>query len=91
MGKLINRKATGYALLLTTAARDGGLRENTLKLHCCMVHPRTSQKYDKKVRGEGWDNQLKEMEDFLFNTFFYKDSLLLTTPTIRFGCFSFNL
>ena len=60
MGKLINRKATGYALLLTTAARDGGLREDTLRLLCCMVHPRTSQKYDKEVLGEGWDNQLKE-------------------------------
>ena len=60
VGKLINRKATGYALLLTTAARDGGLREDTLRLLCCMVHPRTSQKYDKEVLGEGWDNQLKE-------------------------------
>ena len=60
VGKLINRKATGYALLITTAARDGGLREDTLKLLCCMVHPRTSQKYDKEVLGEGWDIQLKK-------------------------------
>ena len=60
VGKLINRKSTGYALLLTTAARDGGLREDTIKMLCCMVHPRTSQKYDKEVLGEGWDNALHE-------------------------------
>ena len=30
IGKLLNRQATGYALLLTTTARDGGLREARL-------------------------------------------------------------
>ena len=61
VGKLLNRKATGYALLLTTCGRDGGLREDTLKLFCSMVHPRTSQKYDKEVLAAGWDNKLKEI------------------------------
>ena len=60
VGKIINRKASGYGLLLTTAARDGGLREDTIKLFCCCLHPRTSQKYDKEVLGEGWDTELKE-------------------------------
>ena len=60
VGKLINRKATGYALLLTTAARDGGLREDTIKLLCCMVTSRTSQRYDKEVMAEGWDTAFKE-------------------------------
>ena len=48
VSKTINQKASGYALLLTTAARDGGLREDSLRLFSSvMVHPRTSQKFDK--------------------------------------------
>ena len=47
VSKIINRKATGYALLMTTAVRDGGLREDTIKLFSMLVHPRTSQKYVK--------------------------------------------
>ena len=47
VSKIINRKATGYALLMTTAVRDGGLREDTIKLFSMLVHPRTSKKYVK--------------------------------------------
>ena len=53
--KLANRQATGYAILQTTAARDGGMREDTIKLMCNMVHPRTSQKYDKKTLAKDWN------------------------------------
>ena len=60
VAKIHNRQATGYALLLTTSARDGGLREDSLGLFSCMVHPRTSQKYDKEVLSVGWDTKLRE-------------------------------
>ena len=60
ISKIINRTATGYALLLTTAARDGGLREDSIKLFSILVHPRTSQKYDKEVLAVGWDVNLNE-------------------------------
>ena len=59
ISKAINRKATAYALLMTTAARDGGLREDSIKLFSMLVHPRTSQKYDKEVLAKGWDKPLK--------------------------------
>jgi hypothetical protein len=59
VGRILNRNATGYALLLTTSARDGGLREDSLKLFSSMVHPRTSQRYDKSVLSVGWDTKLK--------------------------------
>ena len=59
VSKIINRKATGYALLMTTAVRDGGLREDTIKLFSMLVHPRTSQKYDKEVLARGWDQPLE--------------------------------
>ena len=58
VSKVINRKATNYALLMTTALRDGGLREDSLKMFSMLVHPRTSQKYDKEVLAEGWDEPL---------------------------------
>ena len=60
IGKILNRKATGYALLLTTTARDGGLREDSIRILACFVHPRTSQKYDRSVLAEGWDTRLNE-------------------------------
>ena len=61
VAKTINRQASGYALLLGTAARDGGLREDTLRIFSsCLVHPRTSQKYDKTVLSVGWNTQLME-------------------------------
>ena len=60
IGKILNRNAIGYALLLTTMARDGGLREDSIKLFSIMTHPRTSQKYDKDVLAVGWDTQLKD-------------------------------
>ena len=60
ISKVINRKATGYALLMTTAVRDGGLREDSIKLFSMLVHPRTSQKYDKDVLADGWDQPLNE-------------------------------
>ena len=60
ISKILNRQATGYALLLTTCARDGGLREDSIRLFASLVHPRTSQKYDKSVLCNGWDTKLKE-------------------------------
>ena len=61
VAKTINRKATGYALLLTSVARDGGLREDSIRvLSACLVHPRTSQKFDKSVLSVGWDSNLVE-------------------------------
>ena len=60
IGKIINRHATGYALLLTTVARDGGLREDSIRILASLVHPRTSQKYDRSVLAAGWDSKLAE-------------------------------
>ena len=60
VGKTINRQASGYAMLLTGAARDGGLREDTIRIFSCLVHPRTSQKYDKSVLSIGWNDKLME-------------------------------
>lgn len=60
IGRILNRNATGYALLLTTTARDGGLREDSLVVFPCLVHPRTSQRYDKEVLAAGWDTSLKD-------------------------------
>ena len=61
VSKTINNKASGYALLLTTAARDGGLREDSLRLFSSiLVHPRTSQKYDKSVLSAGWNTKMVE-------------------------------
>ena len=59
LSKVINRKASGYALLMTSAVRDGGLREDSIKLFSVLVHPRTSQKYDKNVLSQGWDQPLQ--------------------------------
>ena len=61
IAKTINRKASGYGLLLTAIARDGGLREDSLKLLCNLCHPRTAQKYDRVVLANGWDTKLKEV------------------------------
>ena len=60
ISKTMNRKATGYALLMTTTARDGGLREDSIKTFSMFVHPRTSQKYDREVLSKGWDKPLEE-------------------------------
>ena len=43
----LNRKASGYAQVLTSMARDGGLREDSIKLFVIFSHPRTLQKFDK--------------------------------------------
>ena len=59
IGKILDRRAIGYSLLLTTMARDGGLREDSLRLFSDMVHPRTSQKYDKSVLALGWNSKLQ--------------------------------
>ena len=56
----INRKATGYAMVLTSAARDGGLREDSLKLLVNLVHPSTMQRYDRKVLAKDWDQAKKK-------------------------------
>ena len=63
IAKTLNRKSTGYGLLLTTICRDGGLREDSMKLLCNLCHVRTAQKYDKEVLAQGWDNSLKEALD----------------------------
>ena len=58
IAKHINRKATGFALLKTSMARDGGMREDTIKLNANFVHPRTVQKYDKNVLAKNWNEKL---------------------------------
>ena len=64
VAKTTNRQASGYALLLAAAARDGGLREDTIRIFSsCMVHPRTSQKYDKSVLSVGWNTNLKDSQE----------------------------
>ena len=55
IAKRVNRSATGYALLLTTELRSGGLREDSIRLLSALVHPRTSQKYDRQVLSNDWD------------------------------------
>lgn len=40
-------------------ARDGGLREDSLKLLSGLCHPRTSQKYDSSVLSSGWNEKLQ--------------------------------
>ena len=59
IAKRVNRLATGFALLLTTELRSGGLREDSIKLLSALVHPRTSQKYDRQVLSKEWDAGLK--------------------------------
>ena len=59
ISKLNNRKATGYAMVQTAAVRDGGLREDSIKLFSNFCHPRTMQKYDKEVLAKDWDSKLK--------------------------------
>ena len=58
--RLANRKSTGFALQLTTAARDGGLREDTIKLLPSLLHPRTSQKHDSTVMAKDWDASFQQ-------------------------------
>ena len=58
--RLTNRQAIGFALQQTTAVRDGGSREDTIKPLPNLVHPRTSQKYDKSVLASGWNENLKK-------------------------------
>ena len=87
LAKVINRKAVSYALLQTTAARDGGLREDSIKLFPMLVHPRTSQKYDKDVLAKDWDEPLKasleaEKEHFkaIYEAIKKKDKLEESSP-----------
>ena len=49
--------------MMTNAVRDGGLREDSTKLFSMLVHPRTSQKYDKEVLAKGWDQPLQAALD----------------------------
>ena len=58
--KCVNRKASGYGLLLTTVARDGGMREDSLRIFCNLCHPRTAQKYDQEVLSKDWDTELQD-------------------------------
>ena len=61
IAKSVNRKASGYGLLLTTVARDGGLREDSMKVFCILCHPRTAQKLDKEILANGWERKLKQV------------------------------
>ena len=57
IAKTVNHTASGYCLLMATAAKDGGLREDSMKLFPCFVHPRTVQKHTK-VMAKGWNANL---------------------------------
>ena len=46
IARMHNRSASGYALYLGAVARDGGLREESIKLFPQFCHVRTLQKYD---------------------------------------------
>ena len=60
VAKTVNRKASGYGLLLSAMARDGGLREDSLKIFSNFCHPRTVQKYDWEVLAKGWETELQD-------------------------------
>ena len=47
-------------MVLTAAARDGGLREDSLKLFVFLVHPSTMQRYDRHVLAKDWDQARKK-------------------------------
>ena len=60
MSKFTNREAIGYCLLLTTVARNGGMREDSIKiLNAVLCDPRTAQRYDTDVLAKDWDLELK--------------------------------
>ena len=60
MAKAVNHLASGYCLLMATAAKDAGMREDSMKLFPCFVHPRTVQKHMNQVMSKGWDSELVE-------------------------------
>ena len=70
IARILNRKATGFALFVGSVARDGGLREDSLKLLPQCVHPRTLQKYDHALQAhsrEPLHEQLLEEKTFINN------------------------
>ena len=60
LSKSINRNATGYALLQTSMVRDGGLREDSIKLFPYFVHPRTVQHFDVNTLAVDWNKEFME-------------------------------
>ena len=61
IAKTMNKQACGFAILQTSNARDGGMREDSLKLNPNFVAPRTVQRYDKEVLSKDWDRNLQEL------------------------------
>jgi hypothetical protein len=49
ISKIINTNASGYALLMTSAVRDGGLREDSIKLFSWGLLPF----FEKSPRAQG--------------------------------------
>ena len=62
IARLRNKNATGYALLLSVAARDGGLREESLKLITLFCHVRTIQKYDSVLAKDFKSRLLEKLQ-----------------------------
>ena len=59
--KKVNRNATAYALQLTLTARDGGMREDSVKvLGSSLCSPRTAQRYDIDVLSKDWNFNSKQ-------------------------------
>ena len=58
ISKVVNEKACGFALAQASNARDGGMREDSIKLCANYVHPRTIQKYEKYVLAKDWNAKL---------------------------------
>ena len=59
ISKHINREASGFCLFLTTILRDGGLREDSMRiLNYILCDPRTAQRYDTDVLAKDWDADL---------------------------------
>ena len=62
VARILNRNATGYALLLGVMARDGGLREESLKIFPQLCHVRTLQKYDRVLEMNSKDSLMQKLD-----------------------------
>ena len=68
LARIRNRKATGHALCMGMLARDGGLKEEFLKLFCEFCHPRTLARYDHVLAAQAeipLECKLNEEKEFI--------------------------
>ena len=62
VARILNRNATGYSLLLGVMARDGGLREESLKIFPQFCHVRTLQRYDRVLEMNSKDSLIQKLD-----------------------------